>query len=63
MMVAELVNQLLHNILTPRGAKVRDTAKFASDINYLIEYYGKDVEFSVGSHLNPIKGNKEILEQ
>lgn len=59
---AEIINHTLHNLLTLRGAKVRNGLKWSKYIHETIELFGDDVEISFGSHHWPTWGNEEIVE-
>ena len=60
--MAENVVASLHNVLTLRGAKVRDTAKWARMINEVIYRWGDDATVMFASHSWPRWGNERILE-
>ncbi|MBU3915891.1 MBL fold metallo-hydrolase, partial [bacterium] len=58
---AEVVSRNMHNLLTLRGAKVRDTLKWTSYIQEIIDLFGKsDIYFA--SHHWPIWGNDRIID-
>ncbi|BFU19598.1 metallo-beta-lactamase superfamily protein [Entamoeba histolytica HM-1:IMSS-B] len=59
---AEEINRLMHNLYTPRGAKVRNGKLWAGYIDYIIMKYGDDIEVSFGTHNWPTWGNKKIIE-
>jgi len=59
---AEVINHTLHNLYTPRGAKVRNGKLWASYIDQAINLFGDDVEISFGSHFWPTWGNKRIVD-
>lgn len=59
---AEEINHTLHNLLTLRGAQVRNGLKWSKYIHEAIELFGDDVEISFGSHHWPTWGNEEIVE-
>lgn len=58
---AEDINHTLHNLLTPRGAKIRNGLAWSKYIDNIIRRYGSDVEVSLGSHNWPVWGNANIL--
>ena len=58
----EIINHTLHNLLTLRGAQVRNGLKWSKYIHEVIERFGDDVEISFGSHHWPTWGNSEIVE-
>ena len=58
---AEIINHTLHNLLTLRGAKVRNGLKWSKYIHEAIELFGEEVEISFGSHHWPTWGNDEIV--
>ncbi len=57
---AEEMNQGMHNLYTPRGAKVRDGLLWSKYLDYTLKKYSDKVEVSFGSHHWPVWGNKEI---
>lgn len=62
MWMAENSTNTLHNILTLRGAQVRDPLKWAYFLNETIDLYGKDVEVKFQSHHWPMWGNARIID-
>ncbi len=52
----------MHNILTPRGAQVRDTLNWSKYINEAIELFGADTETLFASHHWPRWGNADALD-
>ena len=59
---AEDINHTFHNLLTPRGAKVRNGLLWSKYIDRLIEKYGDKVEVSFGSHHWPVWGRDKVVE-
>ena len=59
---AEIVSRTLHNVYTPRGAKVRDALKWSNYIDEAIDLFGDEVEVLAPSHHWPTWGNEEIVE-
>lgn len=59
---AELVSHTLHNVLTLRGAKVRDALVWSQYIGSSIDRLA-DVEILVNSHHWPTWGHRRIVEQ
>ena len=59
---AEEINHTLHNLYTPRGAKVRSGLLWSKYVNEAIEMWGADVEVSFGSHHWPTWGNDAIVD-
>jgi alkyl sulfatase BDS1-like metallo-beta-lactamase superfamily hydrolase len=57
---AELVNHTFHNVLTPRGAKVRDAKSWATYIDEAIDLFGKDAEIVVPAHTWPVYGKERL---
>ncbi len=57
---AEIINHTLHNMLTPRGAKVRDGRLWSKYIDEAIVLYGEKAEISFGSHHWPTWGNEKL---
>lgn len=62
MWMAENSTNTMHNILTLRGAQVRDSLKWASFLNETVDLYGKDVEVKFQSHHWPVWGNTKIVD-
>ena len=59
---AEIINHTLHNLLTLRGAQVRNGLTWSKYVHEVIERFGDEVEISFGSHHWPTWGNTEIVE-
>jgi len=59
---AEIINHTLHNLLTPRGAKVRDGRVWSTYIDEAIYTYADKTEVSFGSHHWPVWGQEEVRE-
>lgn len=57
---AEIINHTLHNLLTPRGAKVRDGRLWSKYIDQAIMLYGDRAEVSFGSHHWPTWGKQRL---
>ncbi|MBR1235198.1 alkyl/aryl-sulfatase [Bradyrhizobium sp. AUGA SZCCT0182] len=62
MWMAENSTNTLHNVLTLRGAQVRDPLKWAGFLNETIDTYGPDVEVKFQSHHWPMWGNAQIID-
>jgi alkyl sulfatase BDS1-like metallo-beta-lactamase superfamily hydrolase len=62
MWMAENCTGTMHNILTLRGAQVRDALKWASFLNETIELYGKGIESKFQSHHWPMWDNAKIVD-
>ena len=62
MWMAENSTNTMHNILTLRGAQVRDPLKWASYLNETIDLYGSEVEVKFQSHHWPQWGNQKVVE-
>ena len=58
---AEIACPLVHNILTLRGAQVRDANKWANCINEAIELYGDKTDVIFAQHNWPRWGNERII--
>lgn len=58
--MAENTTNTMHNILTLRGAVVRDAQKWSFFLNETIETWGRDAVVKFQSHHWPVWGNKEI---
>lgn len=62
MWMAENTTNTLHNLLTLRGAQVRDATKWVDGINATIAKYGSDVEVKFQSHHWPMWGHDRIID-
>jgi len=62
MWMAENSTNTLHNVLTLRGAQVRDPQKWASYLNETIDKYGKNTEVKFQSHHWPMWGSERIVD-
>lgn len=58
-LAAEIATCTLHNILTPRGAKVRDTRAWAHYLDEAATRYGPQSDVVISSHCWPIFGQAE----
>jgi alkyl sulfatase BDS1-like metallo-beta-lactamase superfamily hydrolase len=59
---AEIINHTLHNMLTPRGAKVRDGRIWSQYIDEAVYTYGDKTDVSFGSHHWPVWGKEAVLD-
>lgn len=59
-LAAEIATCTLHNILTPRGAKVRDTHAWAGFLNEAVNLYGDRSDTIASSHCWPRFGQSEV---
>ena len=59
--MAENSTNTMHNILTLRGAQVRDALKWSGFLNETIETWGNDVVVKFQSHHWPVWGNDRII--
>lgn len=57
---AEMSTCSLHNILTPRGAKVRDTHAWAGYLDEALQLYGQRSDVVISSHCWPRFGQSEV---
>ncbi|WP_051687100.1 alkyl/aryl-sulfatase [Microbulbifer sp. HZ11] len=62
MWMAENTTNTMHNILTLRGAQVRDPLVWAKYLNETIALYGGKVKVKFQSHHWPMWGNREIVD-
>ena len=60
--MAENTTNTMHNVLTLRGALVRDPLIWAKYLNETIDMYGKDVQVKFQSHHWPLWGNEQIID-
>ena len=58
---AEIACPLLHNILTLRGAQVRDAKKWATSLNEAIARYGDKTEVVLAQHNWPKWGQENVV--
>jgi len=59
-LAAEIATCSLHNILTPRGAKVRDTLSWSGFLNEAVNLYGDRSDIMISSHCWPRFGQSEV---
>ena len=59
---AEVVTHHIHNILTLRGAKVRDAKKWWKAIDSILLTYGDEIETLIAQHHWPKWGNNKIID-
>ncbi|MEQ8299727.1 MAG: alkyl sulfatase dimerization domain-containing protein [Hyphomonas sp.] len=57
---AEVVTATFHNLLTPRGAKVRDALGWTRAIDYVLETYGDKSDYVFASHHWPTWGQENV---
>ena len=60
--MAENSTNTMHNILTLRGAQVRDALIWSSYLNETIELWGDEVDVKFQSHHWPMWGQQEIVD-
>ncbi|MBO2609939.1 alkyl sulfatase dimerization domain-containing protein [Shewanella algae] len=60
--MAENSTNTMHNILTLRGAQVRDAMKWSGYLQDTIEMWGDEVKVKFQSHHWPMWGNADIVE-
>ncbi len=60
--VVETASHVLHNILTIRGAEVRDALWWSQCLNETIELYGERAEVLFAGHHWPTWGREQIVE-
>jgi alkyl sulfatase BDS1-like metallo-beta-lactamase superfamily hydrolase len=58
---AEIASHCLHNLYTPRGAKVRDALKWSGYIDEAIDLFGA-ADIYMGVHHWPIWGNDRVID-
>ena len=59
---AEEMNRNLHNLLTPRGAQIRNGLVWSKHIDKTIDLFGGDIDVSFGSHHWPTWGNEKVID-
>ena len=57
---AEVATATFHNVLTPRGAKVRDALKWSRVIDRVLADYGAEADFVFASHHWPTWGQENV---
>jgi alkyl sulfatase BDS1-like metallo-beta-lactamase superfamily hydrolase len=57
---AEVATATFHNVLTPRGAKVRDALKWSRVIDYVLAEYGTRSDVVFASHHWPTWGQENV---
>ena len=57
---AEVATATFHNVLTPRGAKVRDALKWSRAIDYVLAEYGETSDVVFASHHWPTWGQENV---
>ncbi|MFO1079972.1 MAG: alkyl sulfatase dimerization domain-containing protein [Reyranellaceae bacterium] len=62
MWMAENTTNTLHNILTLRGAQVRDAAKWAAYINETIQRYADRTDLKFQAHHWPVWGRDKVVD-
>ncbi len=60
--MAEIANATMHNILTPRGALVRDAKAWADYLTEALRLYGPRTEIMVTSHAWPRFGRERVSD-
>ena len=61
LLVAENASHTLHNVLTLRGALVRDAHAWAGYLTETIQLFGLDADILIGSHHWPTWGRAELV--
>jgi len=59
---AEVATATFHNVLTPRGAKVRDALKWSRAIDYVLAEYGESSDVVFASHHWPTWGQENVVD-
>ena len=57
---AEVVTGVMHNTLTLRGAKARDTLRWSKVIDSMLTEFGEEAIVMIGSHHHPVFGNEAV---
>lgn len=58
--VAELATATLHNVLTLRGAQVRDAKAWADDLDTMLQTWGDKADLVISAHNWPHFGNADV---
>lgn len=61
LLVAETATISMHNIITLRGAQVRDSKAWAKSLDEAIVLYGNDSDVLLGSHHWPTWGQRDLV--
>lgn len=61
MCMAEVCTQTMHNVLTPRGAQVRDALLWAQTIDEAIALFALGAEVLINSHNWPVWGRDNVM--
>ncbi|MGL5328986.1 MAG: alkyl/aryl-sulfatase [Peptostreptococcaceae bacterium] len=59
---SEVACHTLHNLLTPRGAQIRSSLKWAKSIDNMIRLYGSRTEYIVATHHWPTFTNEDCID-
>ncbi len=59
---AEVATATFHNVLTPRGAKVRDALKWSRAIDHVLAEYGAQSDVVFASHHWPTWGQDNVVQ-
>lgn len=60
--VAELATATLHNVLTLRGAQVRNAKAWADDLDMMLQKWGDQAELAISAHNWPRFGNEDVRQ-
>ncbi len=60
---ADIAVHGLHNLMTPRGALVRDGHAWARQLGEALDLFGDEVEVLFAGHHWPIRGNERVRER
>jgi alkyl sulfatase BDS1-like metallo-beta-lactamase superfamily hydrolase len=60
--LGENLNHTMHNLLTSRGAKVRDPKAWAFYLDNAIDLFGAETEVVIGTHHWPVWDNRRCLD-
>ena len=60
--MAEITSHNLHNVYTPRGAKMRSALAWSKHIHEALRLFGADTDVLFGSHHWPTWGNDHVRE-
>jgi len=61
-LTAEMSTCTMHNVLTPRGAKVRDAHLWAGYLDEALQLYGDRTDVDISSHCWPIFGQANVVQ-
>ncbi|RZJ99591.1 MAG: MBL fold metallo-hydrolase [Novosphingobium sp.] len=59
----EVVTKTFHNLLTPRGAQIRDGLRWSQVIDQMLQRWGSEAQVRLGSHGWPTFGGEDLRRE